>query len=155
MTAEGSDDFRALNQDRIAKDDVNRKTKVQLTAPTAWGKNGAGEFHFQVVKIARTLKTVLCSAASPTLQTTEPLQRIPCQLCGAWILPLLLLASPVAAEAQYTYMTNSEGTVSSTGYAGSADAVTIPSTINALPVTSIEGYTFYGAGLTNVTIRTA
>jgi len=45
---------------------------------------------------------------------------------------------PAAVQAQFTYTTNN-GTITITGYAGSGGvgAVTIPGTINGLPVTSI------------------
>jgi formylglycine-generating enzyme required for sulfatase activity len=51
----------------------------------------------------------------------------------------------------YTYTTNN-GTITITGYTGSGGAVTIPSTINGLPVTSIGEGTFAWTGLTSVTI---
>ena len=57
--------------------------------------------------------------------------------CVTSLLPLLLLLTlPAAVQAQYNYMTNN-GTITITGYTGSSGAVTIPSTINGLPVTSI------------------
>ena len=46
------------------------------------------------------------------------------------------LALPAAVQAQFTYTTNN-GTITITGYTGSGGAVTIPGTINGLPVTSI------------------
>jgi hypothetical protein len=59
--------------------------------------------------------------------------------CSASLLTLLLLlALPALVQAQYNYTTNN-GTVAITRYTGSGGAVTIPSTINGLPVTNI-GY---------------
>ena len=51
-----------------------------------------------------------------------------------------------------TYTTNN-GTITITGYTGPGGAVTIPSTINGLPVTSIGNYAFSNCtSLTSVTI---
>ncbi len=66
------------------------------------------------------------------------------------ILCLTLWASVQAAD--YTYETNN-GTITITGYTGPGGAVTIPDTINGLPVTSIRGEAFEGCtSLTSVTI---
>jgi hypothetical protein len=62
-------------------------------------------------------------------------------VCATWLLPLLLLLLPAAVQAQYTYTTNNN-TITITGYTGSGGAVTIPSTINGLPVTSIGAGVF-------------
>ena len=51
---------------------------------------------------------------------------------------LLLLARPAAVQAQFTYTTNN-GTITITGYTGPGGDVTIPDTINGLPVTAIGG----------------
>src|ERR1019366_6238186 len=69
------------------------------------------------------------------------------------LLPLLLLlALPAVVQAQYTDATNN-GTITITGYTGSGGAVTIPDTINGLPVTSIGSYAFQNyTSLTSVTI---
>ena len=75
-------------------------------------------------------------------------------------LPLLLLTLPAVVEAQsytnnygiWTY-TNANGTTTITGYSGPGGAVTIPSEINDLPVTSIGASAFYECRfLTSVTI---
>ena len=61
-------------------------------------------------------------------------------------------------QAQFNYTNNGDGTVTITGYTGPVTAVTIPNTINGLPVTSIGYDAFYngatpGPGiLTSVTI---
>src|ERR1039458_5157094 len=52
---------------------------------------------------------------------------------------LLLLTLPAIVQAQFTY-TITNGTVTITRYTGPGGAVTIPHTINGLPVTAIGGY---------------
>ena len=65
---------------------------------------------------------------------------------------LLLLALPPRVQAQcFTYTTNN-GAITITNYTCSGGAVTIPSTINGYPVTSIGGYAFQYSTLTSVTI---
>ncbi|MGA2867045.1 MAG: leucine-rich repeat domain-containing protein, partial [Verrucomicrobiota bacterium] len=73
--------------------------------------------------------------------------------CATHLLPLLLLlALPAVVEAQFAYTTNN-GAITITGYTGPGGAVTIPSTTNGLPVTSIGDYAFsYCGSLTGVTI---
>lgn len=63
-----------------------------------------------------------------------------------------VLLLTVSAHAQFNYTTN-DSTITITGYIGTNTAITIPSTINGLPVTSIGEDAFFGdAGLTNVFI---
>jgi len=65
---------------------------------------------------------------------------------------LLLLALPAVVEAQFTY-TITNGTITITGYTGYGGTVSIPSTINGLPVTSIAGGAFQNCcRLTSLTI---
>ncbi len=73
--------------------------------------------------------------------------------CAKRLLPLLLLlALPGAVRAQFSCTTNN-GTLTITGYTGPGGAVTIPSTINGLPVTSIGADAFwFCTSLTSVTI---
>ncbi len=62
-------------------------------------------------------------------------------------LPTVMLSPP-----PFTYTTNN-GTITITKYTGSGGAVTIPDTINGLPVTGIGGSAFYGCtNLSSVTI---
>jgi len=63
------------------------------------------------------------------------------------------LLSPAMVKAQFTYNNNGNGTCAITGYSGSGGAVTIPSSISGLTVTSIGSGAFeYGSGLTSITI---
>ena len=84
------------------------------------------------------------------------------RLGAAWLL-LLLLLLPATVQAQFNYTTNN-GTITITEYTGPGGAVTIPDTINDLPVTSIGGYNIdpnhwyaafeYCTSMTSVTIGT-
>ena len=71
----------------------------------------------------------------------------------ARLLPLLLLCTlPAVVHAQFEY-TADNGTITITGYTGPGGAVTIPDTIDGLPVTSIGEWAFSCCnGLTSVTI---
>jgi hypothetical protein len=72
--------------------------------------------------------------------------------CATRLLALLLLALPAVVQAQFTFTTNN-GAITITKYTGSGDAVTIPSTTNGYPVTSIGGYAFQNnSNLNTVTI---
>ena len=53
------------------------------------------------------------------------------------LVALLIMAAPAAMQAQFDYMTNVDNTVTITGYTGPPWAVTIPTNINGLTVTSI------------------
>src|SRR5579863_1833561 len=66
------------------------------------------------------------------------------------LLGLLPWVEPVA-QAQYHYETVG-GAITITGYSGAAGALTIPSTINNLPVTSIGVGAFYNSTLVSVAI---
>ena len=73
------------------------------------------------------------------------------QIC---LLGAVLLALPAVVQAQFNFTTNN-GTITITGYTGSGGAVTIPDTINDLPVTSIGEEAFYQSfSLTSVTTGT-
>src|SRR5206468_563411 len=71
---------------------------------------------------------------------------------AARLLPLVfLLTLPAVVQAQYTYTTNN-GTITITEYTGPGGAVTIPGTINGLPVTDIGDAAFAYSTVTSVTI---
>src|SRR5271170_2347111 len=76
---------------------------------------------------------------------------------------LLLLGLPGVVQAQdaystnadgsiYTYSTNADGGANIVAYAGPPWAVTIPTNINGLTLTTIGQEAFYDAALTSVTI---
>lgn len=68
------------------------------------------------------------------------------------LLCLLLLGTPAAMQAQFTYTTNN-GSITITGYTGTGGDVVIPSAINGLPVTSIGEDAFENKiNLTGITI---
>ena len=60
---------------------------------------------------------------------------------AASLLLMMLLALPIAVQAQFN-CTNINGSITITKYTGSGGAVTIPSTINGLPVASIGSQAF-------------
>ena len=65
----------------------------------------------------------------------------------------LLSALPVVAQGQYTYVTNNGGTLTLTRYTGTDGILSIPSTLNGRPVTSIGNEAFKDChSLTRVTI---
>ncbi len=75
-------------------------------------------------------------------------------VCATKLLPLLLLLLllPATVEAQFSYETNN-GAITITGYTGPPWVVTIPDTMNGLPVTTIGEGAFEGCtSLTSVTI---
>jgi hypothetical protein len=68
------------------------------------------------------------------------------------VLPLLLLVLPAVVQAQFAFTTNN-GTITITKYTGPGGAVTIPDTINGLPVTRIGRTAFYDlTSVINVTV---
>jgi len=71
------------------------------------------------------------------------------------LLLLSFLGVPAALEAQFNYIT-ANGTATITGYTGPGGSVTIPDTINGLPVTSIGEYAFAACNnLTSVNMPTS
>jgi BspA type Leucine rich repeat region (6 copies)/Immunoglobulin domain len=72
------------------------------------------------------------------LRTTSGMRRDERRAAWAGVLLVLLLALPAAAQDQFIY-TTTNGTISIIKYTGPGGAVTIPSTIDGLPVTSIDG----------------
>src|SRR6476660_8641572 len=81
----------------------------------------------------------ICSGAKTLSQWLEAAVR-----GGAFLLLWLTPASAGRAQ-DFTY-TNTNGTITITGYTGPGGAVTIPSTISGVPVTSIGGSAFWGNG---------
>jgi formylglycine-generating enzyme required for sulfatase activity len=66
-----------------------------------------------------------------------------------------ILLLPAAAQAQFNFTTNSDGSLNLSGYTGSGGAVTIPNTTYGLPITSIGNDAFeYLNTLTSVIIGT-
>jgi len=73
-------------------------------------------------------------------------------LCSAPVLTVFLLAPSATVQAQFNYITNN-GAITITGYSGPGGNVTIPETVDGLPVTCIGPYAFYALStLTSVTI---
>ena len=69
-----------------------------------------------------------------------------------WLLCALVL--PAVSQGQFTYTTNSDGSLNLYQYAGGG-AVTIPDTTNGIPVTSIGDQAFFGrTSVTSVAIGT-
>jgi len=66
-------------------------------------------------------------------------------------LVLWALQLPATLQAQF-YFTTNNGSITITGYTGTGKTVTIPASINGLPVTSIGTTAFYDCTLTNITI---
>ena len=64
---------------------------------------------------------------------------------------VLFSVAPLCVQGQFIYTTNN-GTITITQYLGPGGAVSIPSQIDGLPVTSIGNEAFYQASLTIVTI---
>ena len=64
-----------------------------------------------------------------------------------------LLVLPGVMQAQFTYITNEDDTITITGYTGPGGDVTIPSAITGRSVTAIDQNAFYEyASLTGVTV---
>ncbi|MDE3068797.1 MAG: hypothetical protein KGJ60_14785 [Verrucomicrobiota bacterium] len=60
----------------------------------------------------------------------------------AWVLCAMVL--PAVVQAQFTFTTNSDGSLNIAAYTGSGGAVTIPSMTNGLSITSIGSNRHYG-----------
>jgi BspA type Leucine rich repeat region (6 copies) len=65
---------------------------------------------------------------------------------------LMLFALPVAVQAQFTFTTNADNTLTIAGYTGTDPVVTLPDTTNGMAVTSIGSTAFQYNNLTSVTI---
>jgi len=65
----------------------------------------------------------------------------------------LFLTLPVLAQAQFTFTTNDDNTLTVTGYTGTNEDIVIPDSTNGYPVASIGTAAFYGfTKITSVTI---
>jgi hypothetical protein len=105
-----------------------------MTVTTKAGKNMKTQNSFSTANHPNTLAGCLITA------------------CATRMLALLLLLTlPAVVQAQdYTYTTNADNTITIAGYTGSGGDVTIPDTINGLPVTCIGTNAFYNcASLTS------
>jgi hypothetical protein len=79
----------------------------------------------------------------------------PVKTTRRWVQTCLLYLAllPVAAQAQFVFTTNNDGSLNVQRYTGSGGAVTIPDTTNGLPVTSIGSDAFENTpALNSVTI---
>jgi hypothetical protein len=91
------------------------------------------------------------------MKTKNTLMKTTCRKviakCSSAVCAALLLLLPAVLPAQdYVYTTNN-GAITITGYTGSDSEITIPDTIDGLPVAGIGDYAFFNrAGLTNVII---
>lgn len=76
---------------------------------------------------------------------------------ATWLLWMfMLLALPVAAPSQFTFVTNNDNTITITRYTGSAGTVVIPDATNGYPVTHIGNNAFLEIfAMTNVVIPTS
>lgn len=69
------------------------------------------------------------------------------------LLAVLLLVLPETVRAQFTFITNTDNTITVTGYSGTNADVVIPDSTNGYPVTSIGfGAFYYRSDVTHVTI---
>src|SRR5262245_44501712 len=65
------------------------------------------------------------------------------RICHSGILLALFMTLANVVQAQFTYTTNSDNTITITGYTGSGGDVAIPDTIDGMAVTTIGPNAFY------------
>jgi hypothetical protein len=70
----------------------------------------------------------------------------------ALVLGFLLLVAPTALQAQFNYTVNEDLTITITGYTGPGGNVTVPATINGVPVRAIGPQAFLTRALTGIVI---
>jgi hypothetical protein len=70
--------------------------------------------------------------------------KIACLLCATML--------PITAQAQFNFTTNTDNTITITGYTGSNGVVMIPDSLVGLPVASIGEFAFYATSVTIVLI---
>ncbi|HLX68692.1 MAG TPA: leucine-rich repeat domain-containing protein, partial [Verrucomicrobiae bacterium] len=81
--------------------------------------------------------------------------QIPDISCAAELCLSLFLLSPVMAQAQFNFTTNSDGSLNIAQYTGPGGPVVIPDTTNGLRITSIGDAAFFNnSTLTSVTVGT-
>ncbi len=74
---------------------------------------------------------------------------------ATFLLLVLFLSLPLIAQAQYTFTTNSDGTLNIAQYTGPGGAVVIPNITNGLRITSIGDASFFEiTTLAGVTVGT-
>jgi hypothetical protein len=89
--------------------------------------------------------------SAATCGRSKALDEYKCPLIA--LLTFLILSSSYSVEAQFTYTTNADNSLTITGYTGSGGAVAIPTNIEGLRVTGIGLWAFNGnANVTSVTI---
>lgn len=78
--------------------------------------------------------------------SSESNMKIKGKFLQIWILSLAMFPGAVA-QAQYTFVTNANDTITITGYSDVGSYLSIPDTLDGLPVTGITNLTFADAGL--------
>jgi len=121
--------------------------------PEAPGRSDVywNNYHLAPVRFRLTLAHVWLEADSDAKRKIQKPNNIMKSMARVHVIHWLLVlipALPITVQAQFIYQTNN-GTITISGYNGPDHDVTIPATINGLPVTSIRSYAFMG--LTNVT----
>ena len=61
-------------------------------------------------------------------------------------------AVPTAVHAQFDFSTNSDNTITVTGYSGTNNVIVVPNVIDGFPVTAIGVTAFQFSGLTSITV---
>src|ERR1039457_4359331 len=109
------------------------------------GRRGTKHHSFcGIFRLRRSVKGIRSAQFLSTMASKQRLMNtITTTTARFAILSLLLLTLPGMVEAQYNY-TTINGTVTITGYYGPGGALSIPSTIIGLPVTSIGESAFTG-----------
>ncbi len=83
----------------------------------------------------------------------NPLHRLFIHRVAMSVAVLLLLAAPALVQAQFTYTTNADGTLTITGYTGTGGNITFPTNINGMTVSGLgEDVLFLNSPVTSVTI---
>jgi len=131
---------------RPANGGTTQDEKTELPHPSCVAATAEdGSTQLRKVVFGGTRFSLLCAASKKQFPV-----RTTC--VTSLLLLLLLLTLPAAVQAQYHYLTKN-GAITITPYNCFSGAMTIPSTINGLPVTSIGHQAFQSCtSLTSVTI---